>query len=198
MGKCHVSIGCTNGGCFSDWKLKKIKSIFSFVRIFGYKIRNGWHTRWNRSSSCWSYCRKSRNSYSCRNFYNSMYYVWIFLSKECRRILGLILGIFDSHAKTIVTVMTVLYFLKKISIFCEHVKNQWKVVSDFRKIKLHFCPLPPSPCSLVVEKLSITFFLLVRYCRKIFWWDKSIHFVCFQKKMTLSVSHDFSPFLSKL
>ena len=46
-------------------------------------------------------------------------------------------------------------------------------------------------------KTGITFCLLVRYCRKKFWWDKSIHFVCFPKKMTLSVSHDFSPFCPK-
>ena len=59
-----------------------------------------------------------------------------------------------------------------------HIKNQWKVMSDFRKIKLHF----PPPLFVSGGKTGITFFLLVRYCRKKFWWDKSIHFVCFPKK----------------
>ena len=48
-------------------------------------------------------------------------------------------------------------------------------------------------------KNGLTFFLLVGYCRKKFWWEKSIHFVCFPKKiLSLSVSHDFSTFLPKI
>ena len=49
-------------------------------------------------------------------------------------------------------------------------------------------------------KTSITFFSIGQILPKKILWDKSIHFVCFpkQNKLTLSVSHDFSPFLSKI
>ena len=60
---------------------------------------------------------------------------------------------------------TIIKVLKNWPGTMRNTKNQWKVVSDFRKIKLH-CPHP-----LLVSggKTGITFFLLVRYCRKKFW-----------------------------
>ena len=48
----------------------------------------------------------------------------------------------------------------------------------FGKLNCIFTP----PLFVGGGKTGITFFLLVRYCRKKFWWDKSIHFVCFPKK----------------
>ena len=76
-----------------------------------------------------------------------------------------------------------------------HVKNQWKVMSDFRKIKMHYSP----PLLSKLTKNAPTFFLLVGYCRTKFWWKKNIHFVYFPKKfLSLSVSHDFFAILVKI
>ena len=57
----------------------------------------------------------------------------------------------------------------------------------------------PPPLFISAGKNAITFFLLFRYVRKKFWWDKSIHFVCFPNFfLSLSVSHDFTPILPKI
>ena len=58
-----------------------------------------------------------------------------------------------------------------------HIKNQWKVVSDFGGVRVQILPPPLCPGRL---QMVITFFLLGFYGHKKFWEDKSIHSVGFQ------------------
>ena len=65
-----------------------------------------------------------------------------------------------------------------------HIKNQWKVVSDFGGVNEEILPPPPPLCPGRLQN-DITFFLLGFYGHKKFWEDKSIHSVDFKFFLTL-------------